>query len=125
MGTDEFVDPCSGWYSGGEWAGVAHGLATGVAGGIKAAGVKAAGKEFSHFIPKRSGGPRSIWNGNFVTPLRHARHDPFRNLKGMRKTDKLLPGLQQLDRVPNTWRGTGIGLGWGPGGRRGNRAWSE
>ena len=68
---NDSVNKCAGAYSAGEWAGTALSAATGVAGGIKAAGVKGAGKEFSHWIPNRMGGPRSIWNGNYVSPARH------------------------------------------------------
>ena len=120
MGTDSFVNRCSGWYSGGEWAGVGLDIAIGGAGGAARAGTKAAGREFSHFIPKRLGGLRSIWNGNYVTPLRHAMHDPYRYLKGMSKAEKFLPGIQQLDRIPWVFRGIGTGAGFGFGGRHVN-----
>lgn len=63
FGIDAGIDRCSGAYDAGEWVGLAASLATGVAGGVKAAGVKGAkgsGIEFSHWIPNRMGGPRSI-----------------------------------------------------------------
>lgn len=42
--------------SNGEWAGMAASFATGFEDGARAAGAKAAGKEFSHWIPNRFGG---------------------------------------------------------------------
>ncbi len=113
---DDVVDPCSSAYSAGQWTGVGVSLATGVAGGVKAAGVKGLGKEFSHWIPNRLGGPRSIWNGNYVTPARHYLHDPFRFPPGWRDLGpKLNPFFQQLDRLPRTIIGTGVGAGYGFG----------
>lgn len=46
FGIDGGIDRCSGAYGAGDWAGVAASLATGVAGGVKAAGAKGAGKNF-------------------------------------------------------------------------------
>jgi hypothetical protein len=43
--------------------------ATGVVGGIRAVGTRGAGREFPHWIPNGRGGPRSIWNGNYVTSV--------------------------------------------------------
>jgi RHS repeat-associated protein len=87
-------------------------------------GVKTPGLEFSHWIPnrmlKRAAGwlsaqghgnqgkwvlrtfGRSSWNGNYVTPMRHYRHDPFRRLRRdlVANVDRLPPVLQQLDRIP-------------------------
>jgi hypothetical protein len=104
------VDKCSAAYDAGEWAGIAYGFAAGGVGGLRAAGQKAAGKEFSHWIPHRLGGPRSIWNGNFVTPARHYLHDPFRYPRGWRDLgDKWPAVLQQLDRIPNIFKGTALG----------------
>jgi hypothetical protein len=100
------VDKCSAAYSGGEWAGVGYGFAAGGAAGWRTAGQKAAGKEFSHWIPNRMGGPRSNWNGNYVTPQRHYYHDPYRYPKGWRDFGPKWPGpIQQLDRVPNVYKG--------------------
>jgi RHS repeat-associated protein len=108
------VDKCSGAYGAGEWTGTGLALATGAAGGIKAAGAKAAGKEFSHWIPNRMGGPRSIWNGNYVSPARHYKHDPFRYPPGWRDLGpKWNPALQQLDRIPNAIKGGAAGAAYG------------
>lgn len=118
---NDSVNKCTGAYSAGEWAGTALTVATGVAGGIKAAGVKGAGKEFSHWIPNRMGGPRSIWNGNYVSPARHYLHDPFRYPPGWKQLgDKLNPILQQLDRIPNAITGTAAGTGYGVGSQAAN-----
>ena len=120
LGIDGGIDRCSKAYGAGEWAGLGVSLVTGVVGGIKAAGTKAAGKEFSHWIPDRMGGPRSIWNGNWVTNWRHYKHDPFRysQIKGEWKDwgPKWPAWLQQLDRIPNTYKGGAVGAGWGAAG---------
>ncbi len=114
FGIDGGIDRCSGAYGAGEWAGVAVSLATGVAGGVKAAGAKGAGKEFSHWIPDHKGGPRSIWNGNFVTPAQHYFHDPFRYPRGWRDLGPKWPAwVQQIDRIPNAYKGGAVGAGWG------------
>jgi hypothetical protein len=46
--------------------------------GVRWGGVAGRGKEFSHWIPNRAGGPRSIWNGNYVPKSTHALSDPYR-----------------------------------------------
>jgi hypothetical protein len=51
--------------------GIAFNIALGGAAGWRTAGAKGAGKEFSHWIPNRMGGPRSKWNGNFMKPAEH------------------------------------------------------
>ena len=115
------VDKCSGSYRTGEWTGTGLSLATGVVGGIKAAGVKAAGMEFSHFIPNRMGGARSIWNGNFVSKTTHALSDPYRYRfmpKVWKEANPMPNRLSQLwDRLPNTWKGTAAGAAWGAAGQ--------
>jgi hypothetical protein len=134
FGVDGGVDQCSGEYSAGEWAGIAGSFATGLVGGVKAAGVKAAGMEFSHAIPARVFRPSSksysatldaafgwaektILNGNYVTPLRHYLHDPFRYPKGWRDFGEKLPSwLQQLDRIPNVFKGGAAGAAYGAAG---------
>ena len=115
------VDTSSAAYEGGSWTGVVASFATGVVGGLKAAGTRAAGLEFSHWIPARLGGPRTILNGNYVTPLRHAMHDPYRYLKGMSKADKLSPFLQQADRMPRVYAGAVAGATAATAGRRGTQ----
>jgi RHS repeat-associated protein len=114
MGTNDLIDKCSGIYAAGEWTGVAVSTAMGAAAGAKAAGTKMAGREFSHWIPTRMGGPRSVFNGNYVTAARHYLHDPFRYPAGWRALgDKLPAALQQLDRVPNVFKGTAAGAAYG------------
>jgi len=103
------VDMSSTAYGAGEVTGVVASFATGVVGGARVAGTRAAGVEFSHWVPARLGGPRTIVNGNYVTPFRHAMHDPYRFLKGMGKADKFNPVLQQLDRTPKVLRGAVLG----------------
>lgn len=134
LDVDGGVDQCSGEYSAGEWAGIAGSFATGLVGGVIAAGVKAEGMEFSHAIPARVFRPSSksysatldaafgwaektILNGNYVTPLRHYLHDPFRYPKGWRDFGEKLPSwLQQLDRIPNVFKGGAAGAAYGAAG---------
>ena len=117
------VNQCSSEYSAGEWAGIAASLATGLNGGLKAAGVKGAkgsGIEFSHWIPNRMGGPRSIWNGNFVTKITHALSDPYR-YRFMPRTWKEVNVpmgtlMAQWTRIPNAHKGAASGAAYGAGG---------
>ena len=117
---DGGVDQCSDEYSAGEWAGIAASLATGLSGGVKAAGAKGAGKEFSHWIPNRMGGPRSTWNGNFVPTATHALSDPYR-YRFMPKSWKAqypMPNAasQQWTRIPNAYKGGAAGGAYGAAG---------
>src|SRR5690606_7452045 len=66
LGLNDSINKCSSAYGACEWAGIGLGTALGGAAGWRAAGQKATGKEFSHWIPNRLGGPRSKWNGNYV-----------------------------------------------------------
>lgn len=128
------VDYCSGAYSGGEWAGVAHSMALGGAAGWRAAGVKTPGLQFSHWIPTRhlkKVGPKAVrlggkngWyrmNGNYVTPKRHFKHDPYAygTKKGEWRTwgPRYPAVIRQLDRIPRLFSGTAGGAAWGAGGR--------
>jgi len=114
LGSDTFVDRCGGAYSVGQWAGVAWSVAFGSTAGATAAGTRGAGREFSHWIPTRMGGPRSVFNGNYVSAARHYLHDPFRYPPGWRALgDKWPAALQQLDRVPNVFKGTAAGAAYG------------
>ena len=123
LDNDDLVDKCSTAYTAGQWAGTGLSIATGAAGGLKAAGTKGAGKEFSHWIPNRFGGPRSPWNGNFVSPSRHYRHDPFRYPPGWRELGpRLNPFLQQVDRIPNAIKGTAAGIGYAAGSAAANNS---
>lgn len=114
---DGGVNRCSDAYSNGEWAGIGASLATGAAGGIRAAGARGAGREFSHWIPARFGGPTSIWNGNYVSTAAHALSDPFRYRFAPRAWKALNPMpsrlAQQTARFPNSIAGTAAGGAYG------------
>ena len=120
FGVDGGVDQCSDAYDYGEWAGIAGSLATGLAGGLKAAGARGAGKEFSHWIPNRMGGPRSPWNGNFVPTTTHALSDPYRYQFMPRtwKAQNPMPNAasQQWTRIPNAYKGGAAGGAYGAAG---------
>ena len=120
FGVDGGVDQCSDAYDYGEWAGIAGSLATGLAGGLKAAGARGAGKEFSHWIPNRMGGPRSPWNGNFVPTTTHALSDPYRYQFMPRtwKAQNPMPNAasQQWTRIPNADKGGAAGGAYGAAG---------
>lgn len=120
MGIDGGVDTCSTAYSSGEWAGIAAALATGFVGGVKAAGSKGFGKEFSHWIPKRMGGPRTIFNGNYVPTATHALSDPYRYRFMPRAWKEANPpmnrAMAQWVRFPNVYKGTAAGGGYGAAG---------
>jgi RHS repeat-associated protein len=114
MGSDDVVDPCSSIYSAGDWGGFAWEIAAGGAGGLRAAGTRGVGREFSHWIPNRMGGPRSLWNGNYVSPARHYYHDPYRYPPGYKNLGpKWQPIRQQFDRIPNVYKGAAAGAVWG------------
>jgi hypothetical protein len=112
---------CNGYYRTGSWIGVGLSMATGVAGGLENAGAAGAGKEFSHWIPARLGGPRTVLNGNYVSVAEHALSDPsrYRFMPRVWKEANPLPGAvtQQLNRVPSVLTGTGIGAAWSAIGR--------
>jgi hypothetical protein len=117
---DGGVDPCAPAYQYGEWAGIAGSFATGVAGGIRAAGARGAGLEFSHWIPARMGGPRTIWNGNFVPTATHALSDPYRYrfMPRVWKAENPMPSVasQQWTRIPNAYKGGAAGGAYGTAG---------
>jgi RHS repeat-associated protein len=120
LGVDGGVNQCSTSYHVGEAAGFVASLATGLVGGLEAAGAKGAGMEFSHWIPTRMGGPRSLWNGNFVTTATHALSDPFR-YRFMPRAWKALNPMpavleQQWVRIPNVYKGGAAGAAYGGGG---------
>jgi len=118
MGTKHLVGKCSKSYKAGGCTGTSLSLAMGVAGGVQAAGVRGAGVEFSHWIPNRFGGPRSIWNGNYVPFIRHYLHDSYRYPAGWKNMGTRYGLLQaQIDRIPNTIKGTLLGAGYGLSGQ--------
>jgi uncharacterized protein RhaS with RHS repeats len=118
------------WYAAGEWSGTALSTAIGVSGGLKAAGSKAAGKQFSHYIPdrtlKKTGSNfirntfgRSRLNGNFVPKNFHALADP-KAYQFMSKTWKsanpiMNPAMRQIHRIPNVYKGAAAGFLYGIG----------
>jgi RHS repeat-associated protein len=110
-GYDNYVNHNSGWYHGGQAVGVAHSIALGGAAGFSRAGMRGAGREFSHWIPNRWGGPRSLWNGNYVSPTFHYFTDPFRYPAGWQALGpRPLSGLgQQLGRIPWVYVGGVLG----------------
>jgi len=69
LGNSQFVNKCSGWHTLGTVTGI--GLSTAIGGALGAEAAEAnAGEqvfEFSHWIPDRWGGPRSVFNGNYVS----------------------------------------------------------
>jgi RHS repeat-associated protein len=116
MGTDDVVNKCSGFYTGGQIAGIGTSIALGGALGAEAAEANAGreGFEFSHWIPNRFGGPRSIFNGNNVSQEFHYLTDPFRYPSGWQEFGpKLNPVLQQVLRVPWVYDGAAAGGAYG------------
>ena len=113
MDINSGVNKCSLTYNVAEWIGIGYGFVAGGAAGWSTAGQKAVGKEFSHWIPNRIGGPRSKWNGNFVTARTHALSDPFRYrfMKRSWKPDNPIwpASVRQLVRLPYWITGAGIG----------------
>ena len=116
-GLNSEVNRNSGIYKAGEWSGVALSTAIGAGGGIKAAGTKGVGKEFSHWIPKRWGGAKSLWNGNYVSTAKHALMDPYRYRFTPKawKAANSLPNamIRQFQRIPNIYKGLFSGMGYG------------
>jgi hypothetical protein len=108
---------CSAYYKTGSWVGVGLTTAYGAAAGLEKAGAAGAGKEFSHWIPARLGGPRTVLNGNYVSVAEHALSDPsrYRFMPRVWKEANPLSGAatRQLNRVPNVLAGTAIGAAWG------------
>ncbi|WP_241685100.1 RHS repeat domain-containing protein [Xanthomonas euvesicatoria] len=115
-GTNDQVDKCSSSYGIGEVAGVANSIVLGGAAGWRSAGKKA-GTEFSHWIPNRMGGPRSLWNGNYVPTRVHALSDPYRYkfMPRIWKAENPMPGrvTQQWIRLPDVYKGLLSGATYG------------
>ena len=114
-GASSVVNKCSGWHKLGTATGIALSTAIGGAAGADAAGANAGreGFEFSHWIPNRWGGPRSLWNGNYVGIAEHAVNDPSR-YRFMSPAWKALNPMnpawkQQLNRIPLLFKGAGAG----------------
>jgi hypothetical protein len=117
MGTNTAVRKCSSSYSAGKWTGFALDIAIGGAAGLEAAGEAGTGMEFSHLIPKRLGGPRSLWNGNFVSIEEHALSDPYRYQfmsSAWKEANPLPSTLTQLwNRIPYVYKGGAAGAAAG------------
>ncbi|PPT28954.1 type IV secretion protein Rhs [Xanthomonas arboricola] len=115
-GTNDQVDKCSTSYSAGEVAGIANSIVLGGAAGWRSAGKKA-GTEFSHWIPNRMGGPRSLWNGNYVPTRVHALSDPYRYrfMPRIWKAENPMPSraTQQWMRLPDVYKGLLSGAAYG------------
>ncbi len=118
LGVDN--DPCADAYTWGQVTGVVLDTAVGAAAGARAAGSAGRGLEFSHWIPNRFGGPRTILNGNYVSAAEHALSDPFRYRFMPRawKASNPAPSqlVQQWSRLPKILKGAGAGAAYGSGG---------
>jgi hypothetical protein len=128
MGDNDPVNRCSGAYTGGQVTAVVVSTAAGGGAGLLRAGANAGrrGFEFSHWIPNRLGGPRSLFNGNYVPTRTHALSDPFR-YRFMPKTWKNknpMPDFlaQQSMRVPDVYMFAPVGGGIGFAGVAANQA---
>jgi hypothetical protein len=114
------VDYDSTAYTVGEVGGFAYSTAFGGAVGLRMAGRAGKGLEFSHWIPNRMGGPRSLWNGNFVPSVTHALSDPYR-YRFMPRAWKVLNPMpsqmmQQWVRLPYVYKGVAAGGAYGAAG---------
>jgi RHS repeat-associated protein len=125
LGNSQYVDKCSGWHTLGTVAGIGLSTAIGGAAGAEAAEANAAeeGFEFSHWIPNRMGGPRSIFNGNYVSQGFHYLTDPFRYPSGWQALGPKLPAVaQQLLRIPWVYDGAAAGAALGGAGAMAGRS---
>ncbi|MEX2962242.1 RHS repeat-associated core domain-containing protein [Microbulbifer sp. TYP-18] len=95
--------------------------------GAKLAGAAGKGKQFSHWVPSRAKNwpgfsgktgkkflkPGNKFNGNYVSKKRHYKHDPYAygNVKGehLNWGGKWSRPVQQLDRIPNVYKGAVAG----------------
>ena len=113
LGINRDVNRCARAYRAGEGFGIVTGFLTGGAAGLRAAGTKGAGKEFSHWIPNRMGGGRSLWNGNYVSTAVHALSDPsrYRFMSKAWKEANQLPSwiIRQWNRIPKVYKGGAAG----------------
>lgn len=119
LGNSSVIDSCSGWYTAGNLAGIALTTAIGGAAGAEAGAARAGEPyiEFSHWYPQRWGGPRSIMNGNYVTPVEHALNDPYRyNFmpRPWRDANPMNPAWErQWNRIPKALKGAAAGAAAG------------
>ena len=98
-GGSSVVDKCSLYHKLGTGVGIAVTTALGGAAGAEAAEANAGRKgfEFSHWIPDRMGGPRSIFNGNYVSRKLAYLTDPYRYPPGRCCAT---PGAETKSRSP-------------------------
>jgi RHS repeat-associated protein len=119
LGAGKAVDRCSWVNTAGTASGIAFSIAVGGALGAEAAEANAGKKgfEFSHWIPDSWGGPRSVFNGNYVSSRLHYLTDPFRYPapKGaaLRWGAKWNPVLKHAVRIPWVYDGAAAGAGLG------------
>ena len=116
MGTNKVVNKCSASYTGGKVFGFVNTTLIGGAFGAEAAEANAGreGFEFSHWIPARMGGPRSVFNGNFVSQQFHYLTDFYRYPPGWQAWGpKLAPAVQQVLRIPWVYGGAAAGAAYG------------
>lgn len=107
--------------AGGFVASIALGGALGAEAAEANAGKK--GFEFSHWLPTRMGGPRSIYNGNYVSQKFHYLTDAFRYPPGWQAFGPKLPAVvQQLLRIPWVYDGAAAGVAWGGAGAMAGRS---
>ena len=110
------VNKCSLSHKLGTATGIALSIVIGGAAGAEAAEANAGreGYEFSHFIPDRIGGPRSVFNGNYVSQELHYLTDNFRYPSGWQNWGpKLPPVAQQILRIPWVYPGAAAGAAYG------------
>ena len=127
LGNSQFVNKCSGWHTLGTVTGIGLSTAIGGAGGAEAAEANAGEKgfEFSHWMPDRWGGPRSVFNGNYVSQKFAYLTDFYRYPPpagaALRWGPKLNPALQQILRIPWVYDGAAAGAAYGAGGAMAGR----
>jgi RHS repeat-associated protein len=123
-GASSVVNKCSGWHALGTATGIGLTTAIGGAAGAEAAEANAGekGYEFSHWIPDRMGGPRSIFNGNYVSSKFHYLTDFYRYPTGYQAWGPKLPAVvQQLLRIPWVYDGAAAGAAYGAASTMGGR----
>lgn len=117
-------------HSSGEWTGFGVSIFTGGRFGWNSSGVKQVGKEFSHWVPRRTlkntndflkkTFGNSKWNGNYVSTKMHALTDPWR-YRFMKRTWKSAnpiynTAVRQILRVPFVYTGSVAGAAYGTAG---------
>lgn len=119
LGANVAVDRCGIGHKLATASGFVASVAIGAGVGAEAAEANAGrkGYEFSHWVPKRLGGPRSIYNGNYVSQKLAYLTDPFRFPApagaALRWGPKMNPVLRQLLRVPWVYDGAAAGAAVG------------